>query len=115
VTAEILVTIFTPPSPLHDGAVIVSGGQVAAAGCILPLSQNPHLAPALGMRHRAALGLAEETDAVVITVSEETRNISVAERGRLVRGLDLSDLRGELARLMGAPAREPEPELASAS
>jgi diadenylate cyclase len=67
------------------------------------------------MRHRAALGLAEETDAVVITVSEETRNISVAERGRLVRGLDLSDLRGELARLMGAPAREPEPELASAS
>jgi diadenylate cyclase len=115
VSAELLVTIFTPPSPLHDGAVILSGDQIVAAGCILPLSQNPHLAPALGTRHRAALGLAEETDAVVITVSEETRNISIAERGKLVRGLDTSDLRSELASLMGAPPASTEPETVGAS
>jgi diadenylate cyclase len=115
VSAELLVTLFTPPSPLHDGAVIVSGDQIVAAGCILPLSQNPHLAPALGTRHRAALGLAEETDAVVITVSEETRNVSIAERGKLVRGLDSSSLRSELASLMGTPAAATEPEMVGSS
>jgi len=115
VSAELLVTLFTPPSPLHDGAVILSGDQIVAAGCILPLSQNPHLAPALGTRHRAALGLAEDTDAVVITISEETRNISIAERGRLIRGLDPSALRSELAQLMGSPQPSEESELAAAS
>jgi diadenylate cyclase len=115
VSAELLGTLFTPPSPLHDGAVIISGDQVVASGCILPLSQNPHLAPALGTRHRAALGLAEETDAVVITISEETRNISIAVRGRLHRGLDTSSLRSELSQLMGEPPSAPEAELAAAS
>lgn len=97
VTAELLETIFTPPTPLHDGAVLIRGNQLVAAGCILPLSSNPHLAATLGTRHRAALGIAEETDAVVIVVSEETRTISLAMDGRLRLRLDPLTLRAELA------------------
>ncbi len=97
VTAELLGTIFTPHSPLHDGAVIIQADQVVAAGCILPLSQNPHLAQTLGTRHRAALGLTEETDAVVVVVSEETGAMSVASKGRLRRNVDANTLRKELA------------------
>ena len=100
VTAELLVTVFTPPSPLHDGAVIISGDQISAAGCILPLTQNPHLAYNLGTRHRAALGLSEESDSLVIVVSEETSEISVAEGGRLISNLDAGGLRSTLATLM---------------
>lgn len=96
ISAPLLETIFTPPTPLHDGAAIVSGDSIVAAGCILPLSRNEHLAYTLGTRHRAALGLSEESDAYVIVVSEETRSISVAEGGRLRRKLSLDELRTEL-------------------
>ena len=102
VSAELLETIFTPPTPLHDGAVIVHGDRIKAAGCILPLSRNENLAYTLGTRHRAALGITEESDAFVIVVSEESRQISVAEEGRLRRRLSLDDLRAELARVYGA-------------
>ena len=106
-TVELLVTIFTPPSPLHDGAVVISGNQVQAAGCILPLMQNPRLAHALGTRHRAALGMSDETDAIVVVVSEETGQISIAEGGRLIRAVDPGELRSELGRLL---LSEPEKE-----
>ena len=102
VTAELLGTVFTPRSPLHDGAVIIQGDQVVAAGCILPLSQNPHLAQTLGTRHRAALGLTEETDAVVVVVSEETGAMSVANKGRLRRNVDGNTLRKELSQAFSA-------------
>jgi diadenylate cyclase len=98
VTAELLLTIFTPRTTLHDGAVILPGDRIVAAGCILPLSQNPRLSQAIGTRHRAALGLAEETDAVVVVVSEETGAISIASDGRLIRRLDAGTLRSELSR-----------------
>jgi len=106
VTAELLVTIFTPPSPLHDGAVIVEKNRLIAAGCILPLSQNPRLAKSLGTRHRAGLGLSEESDAVVIIVSEETRTISLAFGGKLKRKLDINTLRNDLVGMIGIKAEE---------
>ena len=87
VSADLLTTIFTPYSPLHDGAVIIRGDQIVAAGCVLPLTQFPVADKSLGTRHRAALGLSEETDAVVVVVSEETSAISLASRGLLQRGL----------------------------
>lgn len=99
VSAELLETIFTPPVPLHDGAVVVRADKIIAAACILPLSRNEHLAYTLGTRHRAALGISEESDAFVIVVSEESRQISVAEEGRLRRRLTLDDLRIELRRV----------------
>jgi diadenylate cyclase len=98
VTSELLLTIFTPRTTLHDGAVILHGDRVVAAGCILPLSQNPRLSQTIGTRHRAALGLAEETDAVVVVVSEETGAISIASDGKLIRRLDAGTLRSELSR-----------------
>lgn len=98
VTAELLTTIFTPYSPLHDGAVIVRRDQVAYAGSvILRLSEAPGLDRALGTRHRAALGLSEETDANVVVISEETGQISLAHRGILHRGLRPDDLQARLA------------------
>jgi len=106
VTAELLETIFTPPTPLHDGAVIIRGSQLIAAGCILPLTSNPRLASTLGTRHRAALGIAEETDAVVVVVSEETRTISLAMDGRLRLRLDPLTLRTELAGIFVLPAKK---------
>ena len=93
VSADLLATIFTPYSPLHDGAVILRGDTIIGAGCILPLSQAPLADRSLGTRHRAAIGLTEETDAVVIVVSEETSTISVAMAGRLTRNLTPSQLR----------------------
>lgn len=92
VSAPLLTTIFTPYSPLHDGAVIIRGDAVVAAGAILPLTQFPIADKSLGTRHRAALGLSEETDALVVVVSEETARISVAFRGQLQRGLDRDKL-----------------------
>jgi len=93
VSSEMLTTIFTPYSPLHDGAVLVAGDHIRAAGAILPLTQSALPDRTLGTRHRAAVGLSEETDAIVIVVSEETAQVSVARRGRLERGLDLDQLR----------------------
>jgi diadenylate cyclase len=101
VTTELIGTIFTPPGPLHDGAVIIQNDRVTAAGCILPLSQDERLAGSLGTRHRAALGLSEETDALVIVVSEETGAIAYADGGKLYRKVDLTTLRAELLRSFG--------------
>jgi diadenylate cyclase len=97
VSADLLLTIFTPYSPLHDGAVLVRGDLIIAAGCILPLSQKPLADRALGTRHRAALGLSDESDALVIVVSEERATVSVAQRGRLWRDLTTAELRELLA------------------
>jgi diadenylate cyclase len=110
VSSELLVTIFTPPGPLHDGAAVISGNQVVAAGCILPLSQNPRLAYALGTRHRAAIGMSEESDAIVLVVSEETSQISIAEGGRLLPHLDEGTLRSTLATLFTADEDEGDTE-----
>jgi diadenylate cyclase len=97
VSADLLATIFTPYSPLHDGAVIIRGDMIIGAGCILPLSQAPLTDRTLGTRHRAALGLSEETDALVIVVSEETAQISVAQNGRIMRGLTAPQVRDLVA------------------
>ncbi|MCC6650461.1 MAG: TIGR00159 family protein [Candidatus Eisenbacteria bacterium] len=99
VSAELLVTLFSPGSPLHDGAVIIREDTIIAASCILPLSSNPLTAVSLGTRHRAAVGLSEETDAAIIVVSEQTGGISVAYRGVLYQRLDEGQLRSELSRI----------------
>ena len=93
---QLLRNLFFKNSPLHDGAVIVRGGRVAAAGCVMPLSDNPHLPSDLGTRHRAALGVSEESDAVVVVVSEETGQISVAVNGVLARRFTRDTLRDVL-------------------
>jgi len=113
VSAELLGTIFTPPSPLHDGAVIIQNDRVVAAGCILPLTQDPRVASALGTRHRAALGLSEETDAIVIVVSEETGTIAYAEGGKLHRKIDINTLRGDLLKSYGMIVEEKTPAAAT--
>lgn len=113
VSKELLVSLFLPYSPLHDGAVLIQSGRIARAGCILPLSERQDLPQGLGTRHRAALGLGEETDAVVVVVSEETSEISVVAAGELRRAVDPARLRGTLrealsaARDEGAETREP--------
>jgi uncharacterized protein (TIGR00159 family) len=93
---DLLINIFTPSTPLHDGAVILQSGRIAAAACFLPLSPNPELSKELGTRHRAALGVSEETDAVAVVVSEETGVVSVAVGGQMVRDLDSKGLRNTL-------------------
>lgn len=93
VSSDLLVTIFTPYTPLHDGAVIVRDVVVVGAGCILPLSQSVLPDRALGTRHRAAVGLSEETDALVVVVSEENASISVAYKGVLHRSITTLELR----------------------
>ncbi|QNB48382.1 TIGR00159 family protein [Thermanaerosceptrum fracticalcis] len=98
VSTEFLVNIFIPKSPLHDGAVIIRGDRVMAAGCFLPLSENPNLSKELGTRHRAGLGLTEQSDALGIIVSEETGVISIAEEGRLTRYLDENTLKEILSK-----------------
>jgi diadenylate cyclase len=97
---ELLETIFTPRSPLHDGAVIVRHDRVASAGVVLPLSETGSYRERFGTRHRAALGITEQTDAVAVVVSEETGQISLVERGRIVRNLDESRLRRGLIELL---------------
>lgn len=92
VSSEILNTIFRPTTPLHDGAVIIKGGRIAAAGCILPLTHQIDLDPTFGTRHRSAIGLSEETDAVVIVVSEETGKVSMAINGGMATNLSMERL-----------------------
>lgn len=101
VSPDLLGSIFLPYSPLHDGAVFIQGTRVVAAGCFLPLSRNMQLGRALGTRHRAALGISEETDAVAVVVSEETGRISVVAEGQIETPLDGETLRRRLAELMG--------------
>lgn len=118
VSKELLTSIFLPYSPLHDGAVVIQNGRLAHAGCILPLTLRSDLPEGLGTRHRAAVGITEETDAVVVVVSEETASISVVAGGELVRDLDAPHLRVVLRDIMagnrgtpslpeGAPVPEP--------
>ncbi|HNZ37431.1 MAG TPA: DNA integrity scanning protein DisA nucleotide-binding domain protein, partial [Candidatus Marinimicrobia bacterium] len=99
VSASLLVSIFNPGSLLHDGAVLIQNDIIEAAGCILPLSDSPDLDPQMGTRHRAALGISEESDAVVVVVSEETQKIAVAYQGMLYRNVDEDSLRALLSRL----------------
>lgn len=96
VSAEILISIFSPYGPLHDGAVLIAGDTIIAAGVVLPLTQFPVADKSLGTRHRAGIGLSEETDSLVIVVSEETAQISIAQRGRLERDVSLDRLRSAL-------------------
>ncbi len=96
VSKALLMSIFNPRSPLHDGAVIIQGDVILAAKCQLPLTQNPKVDPALGMRHRAAMGLSEQTDAMVLVVSEETGTLSLAENGVLTRRLSEENLQKRL-------------------
>jgi diadenylate cyclase len=103
VTRQLLISLFWPNNPTHDGAVIIHGDRVAAAGCLLPLSQNPNLDPTLGTRHRAAVGLTENTDAVVLVASETTGHLSLARAGKLRQGLSSEDLRRTLKDLMETP------------
>jgi len=98
---DLLVSIFNPSTPLHDGAVIMRQGRIAAAACFLPLTMNPRLSRELGSRHRAAIGITEEADAVAVVVSEETGKISIGVDGQLTRGLDAKQLADYLRRLLG--------------
>ncbi len=99
VTVQLLINLFFPNSPMHDGAAVVRGNRVMAAECLLPLSENPTLSRTLGTRHRAGLGISEQTDAVAVIVSEETGTISVARDGELTRGLSEEELKGTLLEL----------------
>lgn len=93
---ELLLSIFHTSSPLHDGGVVIRRGRILTAGCVLPLTRNPYISKRLGTRHRAAIGLSEETDAIIIVVSEETRQISLVQHGAITTDLDASSLRSRL-------------------
>jgi diadenylate cyclase len=97
---DLLATVFRPSAPLHDGAVIVHGDRVAAAACFLPLSMNPVLSTQLGTRHRAGIGITEETDAIAVIVSEETGSISLAVAGTVERDLTVDQLRERMGTLL---------------
>lgn len=96
VSHELLMSIFITDSPLHDGGVIISEGRIHSAGCVLPLTKNPYISKRLGTRHRAAIGISEETDAVIIVVSEETKKISIVQHGAITTDLDEKALRNRL-------------------
>jgi diadenylate cyclase len=120
VSKRLLLSIFNKTSPLHDGAVIISRGRIKAARCILPVSENPDVPAALGLRHRAAIGLTEVTDAVVLVVSEETGQISLVRGGEVFRNLAPADLRARLNEFLfdaapkpAAPAGAPATEVAA--
>jgi len=101
---DLLVTIFNPTTPLHDGAVVVRRHRIAAAACFLPLTLNPRLSKDLGTRHRAAIGITEDSDAVAVVISEETGLISFVEGGQIKRGLDATKLRAAIFHALEAPA-----------
>lgn len=98
VTSELLINIFTPNTPLHDGAVVIRDNKIKAAACFLPLTENPNLSKELGTRHRAALGISEVSDSIVVVVSEESGRISVALNGGLTRNLTSDTLRKALSK-----------------
>lgn len=106
---DLIVSIFNPASPLHDGAIIVRDDRIAAASCFLPLSLNPLLSKDLGTRHRAALGITEDSDAVAIVVSEETGLVSFVRRGRIKRALDATRLRAAIYKQMESRPRRSDP------
>lgn len=104
---DLLLTIFTPPSPLHDGAVVVREGRIEAAGCLLPIADRVPTGPRLGTRHRAALGLTEQTDAVVLVISEQSGAVRIARLGKLSRPVDEEE---RLGRMLLAVTRPPRRE-----
>jgi diadenylate cyclase len=105
---DLLISIFNTASPLHDGAVVVRRHRIAAASCFLPLTLNPRLSRDLGTRHRAAIGVTEDTDAVAVVVSEETGLISFVQRGDIKRGLDATKLRGAILEALERGPRKEE-------
>ncbi|MFA6053927.1 MAG: diadenylate cyclase CdaA [Thermodesulfovibrionales bacterium] len=106
VTKEILLSIFHPTSPIHDGAVVIKGNRIVAAGCFLPITMGPDISKSLGTRHRAGLGLSEETDAVIVVVSEETGMVSMATHGKFDTHLDMGTLRDILTDLFTAKGKK---------
>jgi uncharacterized protein (TIGR00159 family) len=115
VSKELVTSIFLPTSPLHDGAVLIQQGRLSYAGAILPLTLRTDLPEGVGTRHRAAVGITEETDAVVIVVSEETGGISVVVGGEMVRGLDVPRLRVVLRDALSRPDDGVEAEPAASA
>ena len=109
VSSEIINTVFYPGTALHDGAVVIQKGRIAAAGCLLPLSENEQLGSWAGTRHRAAVGLTEESDAVTIVVSEETGGVSICVRGEVYRDLDRDEL-AERLRSYYTKTETPDPK-----
>lgn len=103
VSSQLILNIFEKNTPLHDGAVIMSGNRIRSATCYLPLSDNMNLSKALGTRHRAAVGISEVSDSVTVVVSEETGSVSVAKNGRLLRNLNQEQLREQLQTLQSKP------------
>jgi uncharacterized protein (TIGR00159 family) len=108
VSYDLLTTIFMPHTPLHDGAVIIADGRIRAASCFLPLTTDPRGARDYGSRHRAAIGITEETDAIAIVVSEETGTVSLVREGRVRKGLEPQDLNAALAAIL-VPATKRRP------
>lgn len=100
ISKELVLSTFATSSPIHDGAMMIRKGRITAAGCFLPLTTNPNVSKTLGTRHRAAIGLTEETDAAVVVVSEEDGGISLVTEGRITRGLDAGTLRTTLQKLL---------------
>lgn len=113
-TYDLLLSIFNPKTPLHDGAVIVQGNRIAAAACFLPLTISLHLPKELGTRHRAAIGITEDTDAIAVVVSEETGTVSYVDNGRIQSNMEGDMLRTKLRQVLGptgvSPAAEMEPK-----
>jgi diadenylate cyclase len=115
VSKDLLVSIFLPQSPLHDGAVVIQGGRTTFAGTILPLTLKTDLPEGVGTRHRAAVGITEETDAVVVVVSEETASISVVMGGEIAQNLEAPKLREVLSEIMGSDRRDLPPSALAAA
>lgn len=110
ISAEVIQSIFHPQAPMHDGALLIRGSKIVSAGCFLPLSKNPALDKNLGTRHRAAIGLTEETDALVLVVSEETRSISLVSAGHMSPQVELSEVRQALYDVYGFKYKAFQPE-----
>lgn len=114
VTNELIQTVFYPGSALHDGAVIIKDDRVVAAGCVLPLTDDPDVSKVLGTRHRAALGITEESDAISLVISEETGNISLAHKGQINQGLTPEELKEQMIELLGGQVSETRSKSVSA-
>lgn len=112
VSSELILTIFNHDTPLHDGAVIIRDNRIVAASAYLPISQNPNISTVFGTRHRAALGVSEVNDVLVVVVSEETGRVSVANNGSLTSGMTIQKLRNEMQKHLGEK-KEDEPETTS--
>lgn len=106
-TKELLISLFLPTSPLHDGGVVISNNRIQTAGCLLPLSKNPYIDKRYGTRHRAAIGLSEETDAIIIVISEETQEISLVRQGTITKLEDEKQLTAELEAIFVSKDTQP--------